>query len=97
MKKKNVEISLKCYQFLYIYLACGRVSLFKESFAEFKIISPRVSKIFCIICGKSLVYPSGTRCRFVRKTATNIEANGRTKASVYYVIYLPKQVKVKNI
>ena len=25
-----------------------------------------------------LVYPSGTRCRFVRKTATNTEANGRT-------------------
>lgn len=42
------------------------------------------------------VYPSGTRCRFVRKTATNTEVNGRTKVSVYYVLYLPKRVKVKN-
>ena len=42
------------------------------------------------------IYPSGTRCRFVRKTATNTEANGRTKVSAYYILYLPKWVKVKN-
>lgn len=42
------------------------------------------------------VYPPETRCRFVRKTATNTDANGRTKVSAYYVLYLPKRVNVKN-
>lgn len=42
------------------------------------------------------IYPPGTRCRFVRKTATNTEANGRTIVSVGYVLYLPKRVIVKN-
>lgn len=42
------------------------------------------------------IYSPGTHCRFVRKTATNTDANGRTKVSAYYVLYLPKRVKVKN-
>lgn len=42
------------------------------------------------------VYPPGTRCRFVRKNATNTEANGRIKVSAYYILYLPKRVEVKN-
>lgn len=42
------------------------------------------------------VYPVGTHCRFVRKTAANTDANGRTKVSAYYILYLPKRVKVKN-
>lgn len=42
------------------------------------------------------VYPKGTRCRFVRKNATNTDANGRTKVLAYYVLYLPKRIKVQN-
>jgi len=42
------------------------------------------------------IYPAGTRCRFVRKNATNTDANGRTKISAYYVVILPKRIRVKN-
>lgn len=42
------------------------------------------------------VYQNEIRCRFVRKTATNTDSNGRTKVSAYYVLYLPKRIKVKN-
>ncbi len=42
------------------------------------------------------VYPAGTHCRFVRKTAANTDANGRTKVSAYYVLYLSKRIKVQN-
>lgn len=42
------------------------------------------------------LYPPGTHCRFVRKTATNTDTAGRTKVSAFFVLYLPKRVKVQN-
>lgn len=42
------------------------------------------------------VYPPGTHCRFVRKRAANTDVNGRTKVSAYYLLYLPKRIKVQN-
>ncbi len=46
-----------------------------------------------------VLYPAGTHCRFVRKTSTSIENtkdHGRVKVSVFYILYLPKQVQVQN-
>lgn len=36
------------------------------------------------------------RCRFIRKNSTNTEENGRVKVNTYYVLMLPKSIKVEN-
>ena len=36
------------------------------------------------------------RCRFIRKSSTNTETMGHVKVSTYYVLMLPKSVRVKN-
>lgn len=39
---------------------------------------------------------SNKRCRFIRKTATNSNEMGRVKVNTYYVLMIPKSVRVEN-